>query len=356
MSFITNLKNWLLTLKNRITITNNSIEKLRDEFFSNFLYKYELKSNNSLGEGHYACVFSAYDKDRKIDVAIKIFFDGIAPAGSQRGWHITSSVVHNQIAQTSTIETFYSKTLKRECKAVVQRFIPGKTLKSLLNKFDKIESNPNYQNVLNDFASTYLTSLLSILNFCHNQGFGHGDCHDGNIMVFMESHQTRHSFRVVLIDFDNASIKETLNLLTEREKIESDIGLLKYFYNKAFYQWNYFNPVRELFNSYKTMTEFQFSYSIVLTFVDLCIKSKTSPADIALVFNKLPHPFMGFHIPPTVQCLREIAVIASIEANFNTALDNYKAKISDLNNWDTEVTIEYLNDGVTQIYRDLFDN
>lgn len=121
------------------------VNKLRTEFFQKFGKKYELRQQNPIGEGHYACVFKAFDIDRKIDLAIKIFFDGIAPKGSERGWHITSSVIHNQIAQTSTIESFYSSSLRKDCKAVVQRFIPGRPLKSIIERFDSLEKNDSYQ-------------------------------------------------------------------------------------------------------------------------------------------------------------------------------------------------------------------
>lgn len=334
--------------------SKEKIELIRDEFFKKFENKYTLLGNKSLGEGYFACVFKAHDIDRNIDVAIKVFFNGIAPKGSERGWHITSSYMHNQIAPTSTIESFYSNVVNGDCKAVVQRYVPGKSLKKILYDFDDIEASDNYQNVLNDFGLTYLRSLLQVLNFCHNQGFGHGDLHDGNIMVFLEDHPTKHSLRVVLIDFDNSSIKETLNLKTEKDKIESDIGLFKYSFDKAFYQWKYFEALKELFLNYDSITEFQFSYSIVSLFIENCTNAKKSKADVANVLGKFPHLFMGFHIPPTLRCLQVIAEIENLTAIFGEELKTYKEQISQIQNWSTNVEVEYLSEGTTSIYQKIF--
>lgn len=330
------------------------IRILKDDFFNKYKDKYKLTCEDFIGQGHYACVFKGYDLNREIDVAIKIFFDGIVPKGSERGWHITSSVVHNQIVQTSTIESFNSETLNLNCKAVIQRLIPGKSLKKILEGFDSIENLPSFQAVLNDFGLTYLKSLLDVLNFCHNQGFGHGDCHDGNIMVYPENHETKHSFKVVLIDFDNSSIKETLNPQTEKEKIESDLGLFKYFFDKTFYQWKFHLPLKELFSSYDSITEIQFSYSIISAFIENCIKDRKSKQDIENVLQKLPHPFMGFQIPPTIKCLETIAESEHITNELNQALEDYKIKISKSENWQTNIEIEYIEDGVIEVYLKLF--
>jgi tRNA A-37 threonylcarbamoyl transferase component Bud32 len=339
-----------------MTSDEEVIENLKFEFFEKFKNKYELSQDTPLGKGHYACVFKAFDKDRNIDVAIKIFFSGIAPDGSQRGWHITSSVIHNQIAQTSTIETFHSNHLNKDCKAVIQRYVPGKPLKSILDKFNTLEQNPSYQIVLNDFGLTYFKSLLNVLNFCHSQGFGHGDCHDGNIMVFSESHLTKHTFRVVLIDFDNSSIKKTLNAKTEKEKIESDIGLLKYFFDKTFIDWKYYEAVKRILASYKTLTEIQFSYSIVSEYIEHCIKETASKENILKVLSMFPHPFMGFHIPPTINCLKMVAEISKTENVFNEALDEYIKNASNPDNWNHELSIEKIEGNVTEIYKNIFEN
>jgi len=332
------------------------IEELKQEFFLSYKNKYTLLGDESLGEGHYACVFKAYDIDRNVEVAIKIFFKGITPKGSERGWHITSSVIHNQIAQTNTIETFYSALLKRECKAVIQRFIPGKTLNSLLNKFDKLAKGKGYQTILNDFGLSYLISLLEVLSFCHNQNFGHGDCHDGNIMVFLESHETRNIMSVILIDFDNSSIKQSLNSNTEKEKIESDIGLFKYFFKKAFYDWKYYTSVSIMFESYDSIREFQISYSIVSDFISFCIKGGKSKEGIKKILEKLPHPFMGFNYFSTIESLQSISEIENIEETFEEALEEHKKAILNPINWEHEVSIEVFEDGITNIYRDLFEN
>ncbi len=104
----------------------SKIIDLLESFKLSFPSKYIFETDKTLGEGTYGAVFKATDVDRGIDVAIKIYHDGIAPSGSERGWIIASKIINPQIAPTHTIETFNSSRGK-VCKAVVSRFIPGKS-------------------------------------------------------------------------------------------------------------------------------------------------------------------------------------------------------------------------------------
>ena len=107
-------------------------------------------------------------------------------------------------------------------------------MKQINKHFDIIENEPHFQKVLNAFALTYVNSLLEVVCFCHSQGFGHGDLHSGNIIAFIEKHPTKFPIRAILIDFDNSSFKSETAILSEKGKIENDIGLFKYFFTQSF--------------------------------------------------------------------------------------------------------------------------
>ncbi len=327
---------------------------LKSEFISQFKNKYAIVNDMELGEGHYAFVFLCKDIQIGTDLAVKVFFEGVPPDGAKRGWHITSSIIHNQIAPTLTVEPFYSKKLKRECYAVIQRHVPGKSMRKVNQDFNDIELEPSFQFVLNDFALTYVNSLLEIITFCHSSNIGHGDLHDGNIIVFQEYHPTKHSFRAVLIDFENSSFKDSIVSKTELEKIESDIGLFRYFFTQTFYQWKYYEPIIVMFREYNKMAEFKLGYSIVTKFIDLILNNKTSKNDILNLLAKLPHPMMGFHIPYTVNCLRSVAELDGLTNNLQEAIDTYNQRMQDPNSWKMDVTIEYIQPGVTDIYKRIF--
>ena len=347
--------NWFKRIfKMKIDI-NKKKEILKKEFLIIYKDKYELINDFDLGEGSYAFVFLCKDIQRNIQVAIKLFFEGIPEKGTKRGWEITSTIIHNQIAPTFTVEPFYSKKLKKDCVAVIQKFVPGKSMKQINKHFDIIENEPHFQKVLNDFALTYVNSLLEVVCFCHSQGFGHGDLHSGNIIAFIEKHPTKFPIRAILIDFDNSSFKSETAILSEKGKMENDIGLFKYFFTQSFYQWKYYEPIIEIFKDYDKISEYKLSYSIVSTFIDLILNNKTTVNDFEQLLTSLPHPMMGFHIPNTIKCLRSIAQIENLTTNLQTAIDSYIEKIKNPNNWNSTVTIENTDNDVTEIYRKMFN-
>lgn len=346
--------NWLRSIFKVKMDINKKKEILKEEFLLKYKDKYELINEFDLGKGSYAFVFLCNDIQRNIEVAIKLFFEGIPEKGTERGWKITSTVMHNQIAQTFTVEPFYSKKLKKECVAVIQKFVPGKSMKQINKHFDIIQHQPYFQKVLNGFALTYVNSLLEVVCFCHSQGFGHGDLHSGNIIAFIEEHPTKFPIRAILIDFDNSSFKSETTALSEKDKMENDIGLFKYFFSHSFHQWKYYDPIIEMFRDYNKISEYKLSYSIVSKFIDLILNNKTSVNDFEQLLTTLPHPMMGFHNPYTIKCLRSIAIIDNLGNNLESAIDSYLQKIKNLDNWNTTLTIEYLDHDVTEVYRKMF--
>lgn len=351
---INKIFNWIKRIFNSKMNINEKKEILKQEFLSIYKEKYEIISDFELGEGSYAFVFLCKDIQRKIEVAVKLFFDGVPSEGTNRSWEITSTIIHNQIAPTFTVEPFYSKKLKLNCSAVIQKFVPGKSMKCINKHFDEIENEPHFQKVLNDFALTYLNSLLEVVCFCHSQGFGHGDLHSGNIITFIEEHPTKFPIRAILIDFDNSSFKSKTAILSEEGKMENDIGLFKYFFTHSFHQWKYYEPIIEMFKDYNKISEYKLSYSVVSKFIDLILNNKTSVNDFEQLLTILPHPMMGFHIPYTIKCLRSIATIDNFAINLESAIDSHIQKIKNTNNWKTELTIEYLDHDVTEVYRKMF--
>lgn len=104
------------------------------------------------------------------------------------------------------------------------------------------------------------------------------------------------------------------------------------------------------------MAEFQFSYSIVSEYIEFCIKKNSSKIYIKNVLSKLPHPFMGFHIPPTLDSLRKVAEIENVLGEFDEAVNEYKKTITNHDHWTYEIEVELIQNSVTRIYKDIFDN
>lgn len=329
---------------------------IKQEFLSHYKDKYQLSSELELGEGHYAFVVLCKDLQRDINVAVKLFFEGIPSKGTERGLKITSTVTHNQIASTFTVEPFYSKKLKIECLAVVQKFVPGKSMKQINKHFDIIENEPHFQNVLNDFALSYINSLLNVISFCHSQGFGHGDLNSGNIITFIEDHPTRFPVKAILIDFDNSSFKSETASLSEQGKMENDIGLFKYFFKYTFHQWKYYEPIYKMFNDYSNVSDYKISYGVVSKFLDSILTNKITIDDFEEVLNKFLNPNIGFNIQKTIKCLKSIAIICGCTNNLESAISEFLVKRAEIEELESTFPIEYLNHEVNLEYKKIFDS
>lgn len=133
------------------------LPKLVEDFKRQYNSKYTFIGDKALGDGAYGVVLKARDIDRQLDIVIKFYHDGIIPHGSERGWHLSSQITHRQISPTYTIEKFVSN--KKDYKAVVSRFVPGKSLKQVFS-FCNSSSEKNKERIADDLAFSFLSSLI----------------------------------------------------------------------------------------------------------------------------------------------------------------------------------------------------
>ncbi len=314
--------------------------KLLEDFKNNYPTKYTFKTDEPLGGGAYGAVFTAFDVDRQIPVAIKIYHDGIVPLGSERGWIVTSKIINPQISPTFTIETFSSDG--KECKAVVSRFIPGKSLKQVFDWANE-QTPENKLLIAEDFVFSFLPSLLNILELCHSLGFGHGDLHSGNIMAAPTNIHEKFEFTATLIDFDNSSIETEVYCATEKEKIEKDCrsfasanGIGPY----TVLDWRWAEQVKNIFTSYQTIRDFRISFDAILKYVDLINKGVVTTEKTLAIFKELLHHSMNSFSPKvTIDSLREISKVAGLTSEFEKNYNAFLEMTRNYENWSYEVTI-----------------
>jgi serine/threonine protein kinase len=290
---------------------------LRD-FKEAFSYKYQLESDTPLGQGAYGAVYKAKDIDRGIDVAIKLFFDGHAPKGADRAWNLTSRLVHHQVVPTYTVETFVGEG-KLLYKAVVSRFIPGKSLRQVFDWWNT-RSTEQMKYISEDFSNSFLTSVIDALYYCHRSGFGHGDLHEGNIMVVPINYGNKNQFEAILIDFDNASFKSDMKTSSEIEKMQKDVRLMARITRNVTQEWKWGKDFHTLFESDLTIEEIKFAYQSVLTFIS-GIESGTEVNKTFRFAVKLllPRAIGGVKIQPILKLYRTIATTAGKSEEFEEA-------------------------------------
>ncbi|HSH67279.1 MAG TPA: hypothetical protein VLB84_16155 [Bacteroidia bacterium] len=317
---------------------NKSIDTLLKDFKAKYSSKYEILSDKSLGDGAYGVVYKAWDIDRKLDVAIKFYHDGIVPEGSERGWNLSSKTINRQIAPTYTIESFISN--ETECKAVVSRLIPGKSLKATFNWWD-IQNAENKQLIADDLVHTFLPSLLNVLELCHSLGFGHGDLHEGNVMIFSTGVHEKFHFDAVLIDFDNSSIQVEELCRTEEEKIEKDCRLFKNRLGRyIMMDWVWQEQVETIFTSYEAIKDFRIAFDIILKYITLIEKKNISEQTIIDILKyTLPYKMSGFVEKGVIDVLTEISIKAQIEKLFQDSLSKFNNELKKYENWQHEVEV-----------------
>lgn len=334
---------------------NESINILLKDFKAKYSSKYEIVSDKSLGGGAYGVVFKANDLNRKIEVAIKLYHDGIVPEGSERGWNLSSKTINRQIAPTYTIEPFDS--MGAECKAVVSRFIPGKSLKEIFTWCDKQEAAHKLM-IADDLAHTSLLSLITVLELCHSLDFGHGDLHEGNIMVFPTDIREKYFFNVVLIDFDNSSIQVEELCTTEKDKIDKDCRLFKTRVGPyIILDWKWREQVTPIFSQYHDMRDFRIAFEILLPYINLIDAKKV---DEKKIFDSLSqmmsYRMHGFVPKGLLDALKAVSKKAGLERLFQDSLDKFNVAVKNQDNWthETEVIITENGHVKNTLYKGFF--
>lgn len=329
---------------------------LLEDFKKSFQTKYNFLSEIPIGSGAYGTVFKAIDVDRGIPVAVKIFQDGAVPVGSERGWMVTSKIINSQISSTFTIESF--KSGEKEFKAVISRFIPGKSLKEIFDWANE-QSEENRLLIADDLVSSFLLSLLNILELCHSLGYGHGDLHTGNIMATLTKIHEKFEFTATLIDFDNSSIKDEAIALNEREKIEKDcrsftranMGIGPY----LVMDWQWAPQVNEIFSSYSTIRDLKIAFIGILKYVDLINKKNATTENTFAIFNSfLPYVLNEFSPAATIQSLRSIANVSEFTREFESAFVMFTEAIRNPDNLDHELV--FIKNGASKntLYKSFF--
>jgi len=328
--------------------------RLLQDFKAQYPKKYTFLSDQSLGDGAYGIVFKAMDNDRNIEVAIKLYHDGLVPEGSERGWNLTSKTINRQIAPTYTVESFTSGD--KEYKAIVSRFIPGKTLKAMFSWCDQ-QSAENKTRVTDDLAFTFLPSLLDVLELCHSLGFGHGDLHEGNVMVFPVDFEKRFSFSAVLIDFDNSSIRQDVFCSTENEKIDKDVRL---FCNRLgpyiLMDWEWKEETKELFTKYSSIRDIKLAFEACLRFIEMHKNGSFSENNVMQVLENLaPYSMNNFSPKATVDALRAISSKHGNEKEFEEYFVEFQNRLKNPENMTVEVTV--IEDGHirNELYKGFFE-
>ena len=325
---------------------------LRD-FSTQYASKYIITSEEPIGGGAYGTVFKAKDIDRDLDVAIKLYNEGLVPAGSERGWNLSSKTINHQIAPTYTIENFTSRGA--EFKAVVSRFIPGKSLRSTFEWCNN-QSPENKSRIADDLAFSFLPSLLEVLELCHSLRFGHGDLHDGNVMIVPTDISNRFEFSAVLIDFDNSSIQQNVFCSTEKEKIEKDCRLFASRLGPyILMDWAWEKEVGNIFKSYNKIGDIRIAFDAILRFVELVKSNSVTQKNVLYILSNLvPYQMNSFAPKATVDSLKAIAQKAGLGRQFADFFAVFEERLRDVSNMTVEVTI--IEDGHIKnpLYKNFF--
>ncbi|RKR84114.1 protein kinase-like protein [Mucilaginibacter gracilis] len=330
--------------------------QLLSDFKQKFEDKYLILSDVPLGDGGYGAVFQAKDLYRNVIVAIKIHHNGVAPEGAVRGFAISSVINTPHVATTHTIEKYESYDQKN-CRAVISQFVPGRSLKKIWAVTDE-QDDATRKIVAEDYAFGLVPSLLEGLAFCHDRGYGHGDFHDGNIMVFAQDVMEQYHFHVVLIDFDNASIKGEIYCDNEPEKIAKDYRLLKRVLDNTLMDWEWFELVEILYHGYSETRLLKIAYTRVLDFLVHAKKHQLTQQGIKGFFVTLVNSPLGRgNIMPVVTAAKRIAEKRGKSLEFQYAWEDFHEEIRKAENWDAdlEMTIIENSEVKRKVYSKIFD-
>ena len=202
-----------------------SRETLRERFTATHGDHYTLRQE--LGVGASGFTFLAHDQRRRVPVCIKLYLDGQADPGAERDWRITSTIKHDQIADTFSVEHF-DVGESAPAVAVVSRFITGQNLETVLQRAEALEGVQG-RAALNEIVSRLAVRLCHAVLVLHDRGVGHGDLHERNIIVTQDARTDvfpRGGWSAVLIDFDNATFRRD-PADGEQVRMESDVRALR---------------------------------------------------------------------------------------------------------------------------------
>jgi hypothetical protein len=142
---------------------------------------------------------------------------------AQRDWQITSTLKDPYIADTFTVEYFDLAGMPGHASAVVSRFIEGDTVEAVVHRFHDL-SEAMQVALHHRLVQGVGGDICSAICRCHNEGYGHGDLSERNVIV---RYVAERRFEGVVIDFDNATYKPELRELKDAQLIEADVRAVK---------------------------------------------------------------------------------------------------------------------------------
>ncbi|MBX9685629.1 MAG: serine/threonine-protein kinase [Candidatus Obscuribacterales bacterium] len=156
--------------------------------------RYEIRK--LLGEGGFATVYFAYDRELRRDVALKIPKDFGADSQKnledmKREARVLAQLLHPNIMRVYSVEIFDQQRL-----LIVMEYLEGRSLKELLSETGKgLES---------EILLPVFKRICSALAFAHAGGFVHRDLSPANVFLLGAA----PDFEVKLIDFGLAKVFE----------------------------------------------------------------------------------------------------------------------------------------------------
>ena len=341
-------------------MTDQTIENtgMFHDFSTQYAQKYTINNSDKIGEGAYGSVWKGNENFREIPVAVKIHHDGIKPKGAERGWTISTMVSHPQIAKTYTIESFLNRE-GLECMAVVSQLVPGKSLKSIFGELNDL-SPEDRELFQDDLAHSFVPSLLDILQFCHSRSYGHGDLHEGNIMVFITGLEVTYEFTAILIDFDNASIQTEKYCPTEKNKIEKDYSLLKRILEYTLGEWSYYGYFEPLPLAYTKVSDLNMAWKKVLEFIRLSNKPGFyKPLIFSFLSTLIPLELTVEHLRPILNAIKAISINKGKGEDYGWALEDFQdayVKYQEMADLRDELNFIENAEAKTRMYKKVFDN
>jgi hypothetical protein len=295
-----------------------ALVQLRSDFLATYGDRYSIR--RTLGEGASGRAYLANDHRRRVDVCIKLYHEGIPAKGSDRDWHITSTLKHRAVADTFTVEEFSST--QRRCLAVVSRFIRGH---SLMRVLQQIEATPLERQVELSiaFLDSVIEDLCEGLSACHDAGFGHGDLHARNVIIC----QREHRLGAVIIDFDNATIASSS--CDEKSRCASDVRSLRYLIGQIAQGWKWHELLLSLVDHHQSIGALRGALGWALAFLKTADGRTGSKTDVKALRSALYHhshirPEAWEHADAVLNAVESVAADLGLNAELADAKQSWQ--------------------------------